>query len=184
MENIKAINIQHLGVHLEKMGDFLYHEGPLLSLFKDKTNLNSYYFYKWTDSDDKYNRWLVFHVHAEQLRAFLFQEVSLKSLIFKNTFAFLIDIDNDLNQKQCLIASVDNIPKSYLPTEHSFYKQGKYSTFAESLKSTMDVNTSYDIFNMLNYLMVELDHIKKEQSKEMSLITQLLSQRPLDNLMP
>ena len=72
----------------------------------------------------------------------------------------------------------------YLPSERSFYKQGKYSAFAESLKSTMDVHTSYDIFNMLNYLMVELDHIKKEQSKEMSLITQLLRQRPLDNLMP
>ena len=130
MEDFKSINVHDLGVNLEKMGDFLYHEGPLLSLFRDKTNSDNYYFYKWADSDSSANRWLVFAVKKENLKHFLFQEVSLKQLINMNAFVFFVDIDNDLNPTQYLVASLDDFPVSYLPTDNSFYKEGKYTELA------------------------------------------------------
>ena len=109
MEEIKSVNIQNLGINLEKLGDLLYHEGPLLSLFQDRNKPENYYFYKWTDCDQVCNRWLVFPVSLENLRAFLHQELSLKNLVFKNSYIFLIDLNNELEQVQCRQADDDEL---------------------------------------------------------------------------
>lgn len=172
MENIKSVNIQNIGVNLEKIGDLLYHEGPLLSLFQDRNKPKNYYIYKWSDSDEQCNRWLVFPVSTENLRGFLYQELSLKNLIFKNSYVFLIDINNEIEQVQCLVVAKEDIPTSYLPRENSFYKQGKYTELAEKLRNTI-VNRS--IYDVLNHLISEVETIKKEQKIEMSLISQLLN---------
>jgi hypothetical protein len=181
MEDFKSINVHDLGVNLEKMGDFLYHEGPLLSLFRDRANSDNYYFYKWADSDDFANRWLVFAVKKENLRRFLFKEVSLKQLINLNTFVFFVDINDDLNPTQYLIASLDDFPASYLPTDNSFYKEGKYTELAESVKSTIltDDNT---VKSAINTLISEVGFLKKEQNKLLHLISEMStnkSQKPL-----
>lgn len=171
MEAIKAINIQELGLNLEKIGDFLYHEGPLLSLFKDRHNTDNYYFYKWADCDELCNRWLVFPVSTEMLRAFLYKEISLRSLLVKNSYLFLVDLNNDLQPEQYLIAASNDIPNSYLPSENSFYKEEKYTELANSFKETVTRGSIHDV---LNYLLGEVDYIKKEQKREISLIAQLL----------
>ena len=36
-------------IELIYLGDFIYYEGPLLSLFKDINNKNIYYLCKWVD---------------------------------------------------------------------------------------------------------------------------------------
>jgi hypothetical protein len=172
MEKFKSINVPELGVNLEKMGDFLYHEGPLLSLYRDRTNPDNYYFYKWADADNYANRWLVFAVKKENLRRFLFKELSLKQLININTFVFFIDINDDLKPTQYLIAALDDFPVSYLPTDNSFYKEGKYTELAESIKNTIladDNNFKYAI----NTLITEVGSLKKEQSKLLHLISEL-----------
>ena len=141
MEIIKAINIQELGLNLEKIGDFLYHEGPLLSLFKDKQNPNHYYFYKWADCDERCNRWLIFPVTTEILRGFLFKEIPLRKIILNNAYVFFIDLNNDLEAEQYLIASSSEIPNSYLPSENSFYKEECYTDFANNFKQTVALST-------------------------------------------
>ena len=172
MEDFKSINVHDLGVNLEKMGDFLYHEGPLLSLFRDKTNSDNYYFYKWADSDAYANRWLVFAVKTENLRRFLFKEVSLKQLISMNTFVFFVDIDNDLNPAQYLIASLNDFPASYLPTDNSFYREGKYTELAESVKNTI-LTDDNNVKSAINTLISEVGFLKKEQNKLLHLMSEM-----------
>ena len=172
MEDFKSINVHNLGINLEKMGDFLYHEGPLLSLFRDGANSDSYYFYKWADSNDFANRWLVFAVKKENLRRFLFKEVSLKQLIYMNTFVFFVDINDDLNPTQYLIASLDDFPAAYLPTENSFYKEGKYTELAESVKNSILTDDS-NVKSAINTLINEVGFLKKEQNKLLHLISEL-----------
>jgi hypothetical protein len=172
MENLKSINIPNLGIQLEKIGDFLYHEGPLLSLFKDRHNPDNYYFYKWSDSDTIAHRWLVFLVKKENLRRFLFQEVSLKQLIEFNTFAFFVDINNDLEPIQHLIVAIQDIPKSYLPKGTSFYKEGKYTELAQSIKNNL-TSESNDINEVLNQLIAEVNSLKNEQKVFISHLNKL-----------
>jgi hypothetical protein len=177
MEDFKSISVPDLGVNLEKMGDFLYHEGPLLSLFKDKSNVENYYFYKWADCDDSTHRWLVFAVKKENLRRFLFKELSLKQLIGINTFVFFVDINDDLTPTQFLIAAQNDMPKSYLPTDSSFYKEGKYTELAESVKNmilTDENNVNYAI----NVLINEVGSLKIEQNKLSHLISELFTNMP------
>lgn len=173
METLKSINIPNLGVELEKIGDFLYHEGPLLSLFQDRHNPDNYYFYKWSDSDTTPHRWLVFLVKKENLRRFLFQEVSLKQLIEFNTFAFFIDINDNLEPIQHQIVAIQNIPKSYLPKETSFYKDGKYTELAQSIKNSI-ILENHNINEVLNTLVAEVNSLKNEQKNFSTLLANLV----------
>ena len=177
MEDFKSISVPDLGVNLEKMGDFLYHEGPLLSLFKDSTNADNYYFYKWADCDDYANRWLVFAVKKENLRRFLFKELSLKQLIGINTFVFFVDINDDLAPTQYLISSLNDMPKSYLPTDNSFYKEGKYTELAEYVRNTI-LTDENNVKYAINILINEVGSLKKEQNKLSHLLSELFTNLP------
>jgi hypothetical protein len=171
MEKVKSISLQSMGVNLEKIGDFLYHEGPLLSLYKDRNNQENYYFYKWTDCDGEHNRWLVFLVKKENLRRFLFEEITLKQLIIElNTYVFLIDINDDLEASQYLIVSTQDIPQSYLPKDTSFYKQENYSELAKTVKENILIETD-SIYQALSYLATEISNLKEEQRKVTNFIS-------------
>ncbi len=172
MEQIKSLQISNLGVNLEKIGDLLYHEGPLLSLFKDKNNSDNYYLYKWADNDENYNRWLVFHVNKEDLRRFFFQELSLKQLLLLNSFVFLIDIDNNLNIEQYLIVAQQELPSSYFPKENSYYKEGKYTELAQYLKHKLLVEQE-DIYTLVSATKSEISSLREEFSKISFKINQL-----------
>ena len=172
MEIIKDIEVKNLGLALEKIGDFLYYEGPLLSLFKDKQNLDNYYFYKWSDNSDRCNRWLVFNVSTETLRAFLYKEISLKGIILKNPFVFFVDIDNDLIPVRFSIAANTDIPSNYMPASNSFYDEDIHTELSQNLKKTIIHNNIYDL---LSDLRMEIENIKSEQKREIMLIDRLLA---------
>src|SRR5690348_4423157 len=80
---------------LERVGDLVNFEGPLLSLFKYKDNL---YLFDWVDSGQKYNRWFIYQVSAYLLEQFLFRQISYKKLFEstnkKNQNIFYCDIEN------------------------------------------------------------------------------------------
>jgi hypothetical protein len=69
MNKLSSIEIDKLDFIPIKQGDLLYHEGPLLSVFKDALSDN-FYLYKWSDCDDKAHRWLVFKVSSKGLKSF------------------------------------------------------------------------------------------------------------------
>lgn len=174
MEEIKGINIPKLSFKPQKLGDFLAHDGPLLSLFADTDNPDIYYFYKWTDSDSEVNRWLVFQVNLSILKKFLLQEVSLKGLLMQNPFVFLVDLDNDINEKQILIAATNDLPISYLPSEKSFFKEDAFTEFATEFKKTISQNKMYDLLTQIKQ---EISVMKEQQNSTTSILNTLLKKR-------
>lgn len=114
MEILKGISIEHLGLdNLKKVSDLVYYDGPLLSHYSNDSD--NYLFY-WVDTDDTYNRWLVFRVSIEQINGYLNNELILLDVI-KNSlddFVYSVDIDNDLNYHNIKILSYDELPTLYL----------------------------------------------------------------------
>lgn len=138
MKKLTGIKIQKLDFLPVKQGDLLYHEGPLLSVFKDNLYGN-YYFYKWSDCDDKAHRWLVFKVSLKDLNDFFKKKISLIQLILEQPFSYVIDLDNDINPIQITLVSVENIPKSYLPESDSYFNELDFEVFATIFQKQLDV---------------------------------------------
>lgn len=175
MKEINGIKINKLGFHPQKLGDLIYHEGPLLSLFIDKDNPDLYYIFKWSDNDQDTNRWIVTQVNALSLRAFFYKQTSLRDIILNNPVCYCVDIDNDLNEKSVLVCSTTDLPKEYLPGEVSFFSEERYSEFAQTFKTIIANNRIYDIlYKILN----EIDFIKRNQTQTNSLINLLFRHKP------
>lgn len=162
MQELDVIQIPNIGVNLEKVGDLLYHEGPLLSLFRDKVQLSEFYLFKWADCDENCNRWLVFKSSSESLRGFLYKEYSLLQLVDKNPFVFLIDIDEDLNHVRQYIANTSSLPPVYLPSANSFFNEDSYSEIAKSMKVEIVKPSTRTILAGIETMFAE---IKRDQQK-------------------
>ena len=123
MKEVKGLNINHLGFNPMKLGDFIYYEGPLLSHFIDRNKPEDNYLYRWVDFDDDAHRWLIFKVSEKELFSFFNTEISLRQLIENNNFVTLLDLDDDLNKVQILIAPTQGLPDTYLPIQQSFQRR-------------------------------------------------------------
>ena len=122
MENLENYKIESLGLTLQRKGDLLYHEGPLLTHFVNSENSNEHYFYKWSDINEKCNRWLIFKVTVENLTSFFEGNLTLLHLIQKNPFVYFVDFDTNINEVNAVICPIQKIPNDYLPSERSFFK--------------------------------------------------------------
>jgi hypothetical protein len=100
---------------LFKVGDLVNYQGPLLSLFSNKKG--ELYLYDWSDSDNKYNRWLIFRISLEQLIQYLNKNLSHYQIIktYYTDCIYSVDLDNDLNYNNIVRLNVDEIPEEYLP---------------------------------------------------------------------
>lgn len=171
MKEIKGTQIQKLGFSPQKIGDLIYHEGPLLSLFIDKENTDMYYLYKWADCDEISNRWLIIHLNSITLKSFFFKDISLRNLFLNHPFVYVVNLDDNLFETEIMICSTNNLPEEYLPKENSFFNEEKYSEFASTFKSIIAGNKIYEI---LSVILKEINNIKKSQSSTYSLLTILL----------
>ena len=133
MKKLSGIKINKLDFSPIKQGDLLYHEGPLLSVFKDKFS-NNYYLYKWSDCDDTAHRWLVFKVSIEDLNAFFEKQISLRQIILDLPFSYFLDLDNQLAPLSIVVVSTENIPKRYLPEEDSYFDAVEFEDYALTLQ--------------------------------------------------
>ncbi len=115
MKSITGIKIPKLGFIPQKIGDLIYHEGPLLSLFIDRSNPDTYYLYKWADCDEKTNRWLVLQLNTVDLRSFFYKEISLKSLLLNSPVTYVLNLDDNLTETNIMVCSTNDLPKEYLP---------------------------------------------------------------------
>ena len=133
MKKLTGIKINKLDFVPTKQGDLLYHEGPLLSVFKDYSSDN-FYLYKWSDCDEKANRWLVFKVSTESLRAFFDKKISLRQIILDLPFSYFLDLDNALDPLSIIIVSTQNMPKNYLPEQDSYFDAVEFEGYASILQ--------------------------------------------------
>ena len=152
MITINGIKLGKTGFENQKIGDLLYFEGPLLSLFIDKYNPDVYYLYKWTDRNETANRRLITQVRTAELRHFFDKKVTLKALLTKNPLTFILDLDEKMKEKQILVCETDDIPKTYLPDGHSFFDENTFSPFANNFKQVINKNR-------LDYLLKEMQEL-------------------------
>jgi hypothetical protein len=136
MKKLTGVKIQKLDFLPIKQGDLLYHEGPLLSVFKDALSDN-FYFYKWSDCDDKAHRWLVFKVSIQSIKSFFDKQLSLRQLILEQPFSYFLDLDNNLDPLSIVIVSSHTMPKSYLPEQGSFFDAEDFENYALFLQQKL-----------------------------------------------
>ena len=140
MKKLTGVKINKLDFIPTKQGDLLYHEGPLLSVFKDRFSDN-YYLYKWSDCDENSNRWLVFKASIPNLKAFFDKKISLRQMILDQPFSYFLDLDNQLAPHSIIVVPTQNLPKSYLPQQDSYFDEVEFDSYAsilqEQIKDTL-----------------------------------------------
>ncbi len=122
MENVKEIVIPENSLpKMIKIKDLIYFDGPLLSHFESIFKEN--FLFYWVDSDNKFNRWLIFRTSEQIINEYLNKKKSLYELIAdeNNGNLYKVDIDNQLNYNNLSIISFIDIPESYLPNKDSYY---------------------------------------------------------------
>ena len=177
MKKIKGTLIKHLGFEPIKQGDFIYHEGPLLSHFVDKNNLSDNYLYRWVDFNDDSHRWLIFRLSDTDLSAFFKGQSSLRQLISKNSFVYLLDLDAQLNKIQILLVSSNDLPDAYLPQINSFFDEEQYENHALTIKNNL-LKKQYEA-QTYEKILQEVAQLQAQQSKTYSLLETIMG-RPLN----
>ena len=116
MLELKGTKIDKL-TPLHKVGDLVYFQGPLLSLYSD--NNNALYLYDWAESDDEFNRWLVIKITLETLSKYIHKNLSHYDLIRKSNEIYSVDIDNNIMPHN--IIQLSKIPTEYLPDKSVYH---------------------------------------------------------------
>ena len=171
MDNIKGLNISKLGFKPLKLGDFLYHEGPLVSHFVDSSNLYEHYIYKWCDNDSDCNRWLIAKCEEAVLGDFFDKKITLRDIIYQNAFVYILDLDNDINEHNVLVVNTQDLPEVYLPTKNSFFNEKQYEKYALELKEEILKRKNVANFDQI---LLELSVLKKQQNETNSLLTTIM----------
>jgi hypothetical protein len=107
---------------LINIGDLMYFDGPLMSLFMTK-NKAHFYIFDWVNSNEQFNQWIAYQVPLSQVSKFMDGTLSHRDLMrysLHNEFT-LIDIDDDLNYYQRIPLTFEALPISYLPKENTYF---------------------------------------------------------------
>jgi hypothetical protein len=123
MENLKG-NLAHkrlVKAHFAKIGDLLYFDGSLMTLFRNTKDNNSLYLFDWAESDETHNRWLVYGLKPIDVLSYINNELSHLNLIKRSKDLCAVDIDKDFNFHNCVTLEFTSIPLSYLPKENFFF---------------------------------------------------------------
>lgn len=177
MKELKGISIPTLGFIPQKIGDLIYFEGPLLSLFLDRNNPDTYYLYKWADCNETINRWLVIQLNSVSLRSFFFKEISLRNLLLNSPLSYVLGIDDTLIEKEIIVCATTDLPEIYLPKENSFFSEEKYTDFASTFK-TIIVNSR--IYDILNEILKKVSVVEKKQNDTDTILRAVLSIKRLE----
>ena len=140
MEKIKGIECPKLGFKLEKLGDLLYEEGPILSHFTNDRNED--FLFSWVDENTKSHRWMLFKVSYQQLHQFFQQQLTLFDLTQSalDGIVHFININNNLDYNNITISTVQDIPRPYLPSKKSYYKISVFEDYAKNLKNYLELH--------------------------------------------
>lgn len=98
-----------------------YFEGCLLVEYR--TASGDIYLFLWVDSNQEYNRWIVFRIGERDLARYLQRNVSLRELLFdcRDGFVYVIDTDGEGDRRRISLSSLDDLPPDYIPGEESMF---------------------------------------------------------------
>lgn len=149
-------DLKNLTLPFQKLGDLVYHEGPILSLYID--DHSNMFLYRWVDCDDKMNFWILTSISSYELSQFYHKKLSLRQYYESCNAWVIVKIDNSLKIKE--VISLDAIPEDYVPKKNSFYNEPLYTEFSNSWK-TMYVNglgvVNYEKADLYEYLGLKND---------------------------
>lgn len=109
-----------LKANLNRIGDIINIDGPVLSLFQDKRN-EEFYLFDWVDSDEKTNRWLIYKINPEILFDFLIIKISYRH-VFNSALLgefYFADIENS-ERVNYSFQKLKILPEKYLPAKDVF----------------------------------------------------------------
>lgn len=115
LRHIKGFKIETLPFELEKVGDLMYFDGSLMSVYKDINN--NPFIFDWVDSNEKFNRWLVYQINSTSLSSYIIGESTHYNLLNNplNSIVFVLDKDNENVFRNCQVCSPNNLPYDYFP---------------------------------------------------------------------
>jgi hypothetical protein len=122
----KLITIQNktnLNKLLTRIGDIVYFDGPLLSLFENVKN-GHLFLVDWIDRDESHNRWLVYRTDPVDLREFINGKISHLKLFNErpNKLVYVVDIPLNGRITNCDLEELWSVPEEYLPNSDSFFE--------------------------------------------------------------
>jgi len=122
METITGIKLERFWLtDLKRVADLIYYDGPIVSHFKNQPGDD--YLYCWSDSDEHYNRWLIFRVSRQALNDYLTQQLTLRDLMLNpaDRFLYCVDIDNEFQYHHPYLVFPNQLPAIYLPETDAYY---------------------------------------------------------------
>jgi hypothetical protein len=126
---------------LTNVGDLIFFDGPLMSLFTNKEK-GHFYIFDWVNSNQQFNQWIAYEVPLSRISKFMEGTLSHLDLMrhaLHNEF-ILMDIDDNLNYYQRSTLTFEALPPSYLPKENTYFLIKNCPDFA-AIQRQMPSNT-------------------------------------------
>jgi len=132
MEIIKGKSLEKLPFQddLIRVGDLVYFEGPLLTLFEDSKS-DDLYLYDWADRNGEYNRWLIYLATPELLWKFIQQNISYQNFLYTaiNKGFYIVDVNRNLEHHHTKFVEYKDLPAAYQPNEKSYFDEADTAHF-------------------------------------------------------
>lgn len=174
LQHIIGFNIPNLPEELTKLGDLMFFDGPLMSVYINQES--EPYIYDWVDSNDECNRWLLYKTDKAVLADYIYGKKSHFEVINNpvNSIVFSVDKNPEGKIVNCIVLSPKNLPYDYLPSSDSMFEKDdsiNLNVIIETLKLDdilkSNQNQLFDILQEAkknNNELVNL-HIKSSTSK-------------------
>lgn len=154
MKSIGELRENNILKNSAYLGILLSFEWPLLKLYVDRYNPGLYYFHHWVDTDENYDRWLIYSVSNDDLLLFLKGQKSLFNLITGNRYFNLVDLGEEEDLFYEL--SYGDLPKDYISKDGSFFTDKYFTEYAIQLKHNMNYSLAV---KMINEFSQRFEHI-------------------------
>jgi len=171
MKNIIGIKLDQLPVELKWVGDLNFFDGALQSVFCDTQNIP--YIYEWADSDEQYNRWIIYPTTTYLLKLYINQQLNYYDLYFNQytSLYFCVDIDNNLNLNNIQIIQDFQIPKDYKPSNEIFFEP-------EESPDLEKIIAHFNLNSQIENVIANHDILEESEKKESELINLHLNSTP------
>lgn len=180
MQKIDGLLIPNLTFSPQKLGDLIYYDGPLLSLFIDEERQNDYYLYRWVDNSESENRWLITKITINDLTDFFEEKLSLRDLVVNSQVVIVLDLDDELNKKQILLTTTSNLPSSYLPSLSSKFKAQFYHKYALKLRNKLIQKRQTN--HITSELLSKVNRLEKQQGLILSTLSEFFEVEKSDRI--
>lgn len=122
MIEIKGKHTQFDFSSLQKCGDLIYCDGPLLSHYMSEHG--DHYLTYWVDADEKCNRWIIIRTCLKDIQRYVDKQITLYQVMTNpaDNIMWVTDVDDAMQLLNTQILSPEELPVDYLPEQNSLYE--------------------------------------------------------------